>query len=172
MKTIRNPFLWAATLICAATFYLAGCAHGPVQVKAGADPIVVTAEWTAENSLNAIDQFLLWEEQNRPAITEQSPGVVAAASALRKDGAAAKEIANLRTITRDYKVNRDAAGGERVKAASNALLAIANSVLAHMGLPPLVPPVIGPGVFDQMQNAPTNGPPANGFSDVPPPSHN
>lgn len=169
MKTFRNPFLWAATLICLATVYLAGCVGGPVKVKAGADPIVVYAEWTAENSANAIDQFLAWEYLNRPALTNR-PGVIAAAASLRKDGAAKLQIIEFRTLTKQYKQDRNAANGERVKAASNLLLALANSALAHAGLPPLVPPVINPGVVDLMQHAPTNGPPTNGFSDVPPPS--
>jgi hypothetical protein len=136
---------------------LSGCAGGPVQVKEGSDPLVVYAEWTAENAANTIDTFLEWERKNEARLKRTNPAIHAAANNLRDS--ATGEIRNLRNLTKQYKADRNDANGSSVRAATNALLALVNSIRGHMGLGPVTPPSLSPTASDLMKITPTNGPP-------------
>lgn len=127
-----------------------GCQNAPVQVKAGADPIIVHAEWTAENALNVFDNFLAWDYSN-PALPA---GIHKAAADLRgepgKPGRAEQSITDLRAATKVYKRAKSAETGNQVKALTEATLTLANSLLAQQGRPPLVLPVIPPSPSELM----------------------
>lgn len=116
-----------------------GCRH-VVQVAPGADPIVVVAEWTAENAALALDEFLAWERAHEATLAETTPALHAAAEAVR--ASAPDQLRELRRLTRAYKRDKTDAAGGAVRAATHALLGIANAVRGHMGLPALAPPVI------------------------------
>ncbi|HOP99132.1 MAG TPA: hypothetical protein PLK78_17075 [Verrucomicrobiota bacterium] len=103
---------------------LAGCGAFPVQVADGADPIVVNAEWTAENALNSIDQFLAWERNNEAALLAKDPGIHQAAEHFRAN--AKQWITDLRTQTKQYKADRQ--NGPALQAAAKNLLSLANTV--------------------------------------------
>lgn len=135
---------------------LSGCRSVPVQVKAGHDPIVVHAEWLAENSLNSVDQFLAWERANESTLLKSNPGIHVTADNLRETFPA--QLRDLREATKLYQAEKTKANGDKVTALTRSGLTIVNSVRSHMGLPPLELPRDSPSVSDLMKNAPTNGP--------------
>lgn len=152
----------AGVLILFASFVFgSGCAS-PVQVKAGSDPIVVHAEWLAENGANALDQFLAFEDKNHAALPVE---VRQWANEVRDDVVEVepgkfvpRSVFNLRTATKVYQADKSAANGDNVKATTAAMLSLVNDLRGYMNLPPLVLPAAQPSVRDQMLNAPTNGP--------------
>jgi hypothetical protein len=143
-----------------------GCRSAPVQVQAGSDPLVVNAEWLAENGANSLDQFLAFERQNEAALRGKFPQAHGMADLIRDDVVEIKpgqfvpaSILKLRTLTKQYQADKTAANGDRVAAASKALLNLVNEVRGYMGVPALTFPAAHPSVMDMMQNAPTNAPP-------------
>lgn len=162
--SIAGPLLW---LLCGfLSFGLLGCGSTPVQVKSGSDPIVVHAEWLAENGANTLNQFLAFERANEGALRGKFPEAHGMADLIREDVVEIKpgqfvpaSILKLRTITKQYQADKTAANGDKVKAASKALLDLVNDVRGYMGQPPLTfPAARTPSVRDLMTNAPTNGP--------------
>lgn len=115
----------------------AGC-RGPtavVDVAPGADPIVVHAEWLAENGAIALDQFLAWERAHQASVSD---AIHSAADAIRDT--APGQLRELRRLTKQYKADKTAANGSRVRAATLGLLAVVNLTRAHLGLPAIEPP--------------------------------
>lgn len=143
--------LLLASLMIGAT----GC--GTVQVKEGSDPVIVHAEWLAENGLNSVDQFLRWERENEAALLKAKPGLNLTANHLRRTFP--DQVKSLRIATKRYALDKSNAG--QVAALSRAVLDVANQVRSQMGLPPLTLPDAKPSVRDQMKNAPTNAPNLN-----------
>lgn len=144
-------------------FGVSGC--GTVQVKPGHDPIVVHAEYIAENGLNWVNEFLLWENAHYVALKKKNPDIAKFAQSLRAEragevGPAERQIIELRTLTETYKKDRTEANGDKVKLGTMMFLNLVNSARAYSGLPPITLPPTQPGVRDLMKNAPANAPPA------------
>lgn len=148
------PLKFSAWLVVPISLALLGCA-GLVTVKKGADPVVVNAEWLAENSLASADSFLEWERSHPEAVAKK-PALAVAAEQLRERFPS--QLAALRAATKLYKREKTAANGDKLKAMTLSGLQICNSIRAEMGLPPLILPAVKPSVSDLMKNAPTNAP--------------
>jgi hypothetical protein len=162
----RLPLLLAIGWVVTVVWLFTGCGAMPVQVKAGSDPLVVNAEWLAENGANSLDQFLAFERQNEAALRGKFPQAHGMADLIRDDVVEIKpgqfvpaSILKLRTLTKMYQADKSALNGDRVAAASKALLSLVNEVRGYMGVPALTFPAAHPSVMDLMQNAPTNAPP-------------
>lgn len=128
---------------------LTGCVNGDkpfgfIEVQAGADPMVVHAEWLAENGANAVDQFLLWERNNEATLLAENPAIHATADAVRDS--APDQLLELRRATRQYKADKSDVNKGKVQAATNAVLAIVNAVRAQQKLPP-IQTAIAPTLF-------------------------
>jgi hypothetical protein len=143
-----------------------GCRSAPVQVQAGSDPLVVNAEWLAENATASLDQFLAFERANEAVLSAKFPDAHGLADLIRDDVVLNEKgqivpasVFKLRNVTKQYQSDKSAANGDAVQAASNALFTLINDVRFYMGLPPIVYPAANPTVRQIMLNAPTNAPP-------------
>jgi hypothetical protein len=165
-KGSGSPWLLAAALVPAAVG-AAACAS-IVRPAPGSDPLVVRAEWLAENALGQMDSFLAWEHANRPAL---GGSVREAAAALRRpiDGKPAGRVylEDYGRALRDYKRSRSADDASKLRSATEALLSLLNSLRAHQGLPAITLPQLPPSPTDLMGAAPANAPPSNTATPTP-----
>lgn len=147
-------------LLASAGLLLGVTACNTVQVKPGADAIVVHAEWTAENATSAFNSYFEWAAANWSAL---SPALRERTIALRntgdQPGQAKRAILELRGASEEYKRVKTAENGAQVKALTASLLATVNSVRAAQGLPALALPQYSPSATELM-NQFTNAPPA------------
>jgi len=127
-------------LLASLSLGMTGC--GTVQVRQGSDPIVVNAEYLAENSLNSVNEFLAWERSHEAVLLKKNPGVHDFAQSLRSEsrdvkGPAELRVIELRTLTKQYQKDKTAANGDKLKLTTATVLNLVNTARGHMGLPPI-----------------------------------
>jgi len=162
-KPVKN--LLGLLLLASLAFGLVGCASAPVQVKEGSDPVVVNAEWLAENGTSVLDNFLAFERKNEAVLKDKFPLAHGMADLIRDDVVEIKpnefvpaSILKLRIITKQYQKDKTDLNKETLEAESTALLNLINEVRGYMELPPITFPESKPSVIDLMKNSPTNAP--------------